>query len=158
MYQKRSKKRTNLEGFIQEFDFGCTGVLVSPVNSYDKLDPVSMLESEISNLNKDNHNMIICKGISIFLNMNLINDLNYLISFTELYFFFRPVLASVFNAAAEGITFSNCAKVAINGLEKRGMVKNCIKILQVGFKPNIHRQMVKSLNFYLFKANRNSSL
>ena len=74
--QKRKKeKRTNLEGFIQEFDFGCTGVLVSPVNSYDKLDPVSMLESEISNLNKDNHNMIICKGISIFLNMNLINDL-----------------------------------------------------------------------------------
>ena len=72
---KKKGKRTNLEGFIQEFDFSCTGVLVAPVNSDDKFDPVSVLESEISNLNKDNNKMIICKGISIFLNMNLINDL-----------------------------------------------------------------------------------
>ena len=50
---KKKEKWTNLEGFIQEFDFGCTGVLVAPVNSYDKLDPITMLESEISNLNKN---------------------------------------------------------------------------------------------------------
>ena len=49
-YVEKKRKRTNLEGFIQEFDFGCTGVLVAPVNSNDKFDPVSMLESEISNL------------------------------------------------------------------------------------------------------------
>ena len=49
--------------------------LLEDNNSNDKLDPVSVLESEISNLNKDNKKRMICKGTYIFSNMTIINDL-----------------------------------------------------------------------------------
>merc|ERR1719270_2711405 len=40
----------NLEGFVQEFNLSCTWVLITPINSNDKLNPIPMLEGEIPNL------------------------------------------------------------------------------------------------------------